>query len=373
MNESIIEIKSEPAGHTKRMYSFSVLLITYNHGPYIEQAIESVLTQQFHYDFQIVIGIDKSRDNTAEVCYRYATQYPKLIKLIEHTENVGMFENFFRTFQECEGKYIAILEGDDYWTDIQKLEKQFIFFERYPNCLMTAGLANQLENATAKLIVPRSYKVRQGKKFFKEDIILSNRFTTLTTAFRSSAINWNTFAKFKGVPHLDWCLYLSLNYTEQSFAYRFNDIFGTYRLHSGGVYSQITLEKRVINTAKTVYYLYEITNEAKHKWYLHYLYVNLLYKVHNLDVSNFPFYQEDLCIYEKKDKLRSAFLSMASVTCKKFLSGQTDLLFKVKALLSLVHQTKTSYSVYSRFFYYPFITLAACKYWLQKLLRTFNL
>ncbi len=107
----------------------SVCMITYNHENFIEQALESVLKQETDFPVEIVIGEDFSKDRTREICHDYATKYPGVIKLIATEHNVGMQKNFFRTYKECDGKYIAFIEGDDYWTDPLKLQKQINFLE----------------------------------------------------------------------------------------------------------------------------------------------------------------------------------------------------------------------------------------------------
>ena len=353
---------------TKGIYpfDFSVLVITYNHEPYLKDALESVLQQEFPYRLQIVIGLDKSPDNTAAVCHQYAQSYPDKIKLIEHADNVGMFENFFRTFQYCEGKYIAILEGDDYWTNKQKLLKQFHYFEKQPNCVLNAGFAQMLNEDKGKITQPRRPFFISGIKYQKDDIILANRFPTLTVALRASSIIWEKFALVKGTPHLDWPLYLSLHYRENDFAYKFNEVFGTYRIHEGGVYSQVSNQKRSANTGKTISYIHKITTESSFQWYLERLLVNLVLNLDEKVTQDIPMFNKELSIYEN-GHLKKSFLSQASNLGKKYLFGKGNNLFQFKSIISLVHQTKPSYRVYLQFIQYPYITLAVCKYWLVKL------
>lgn len=109
---------------------FSVMMITFNHEKFFSQAIESVLSQQFNGTTEIVIGVDKGTDNTLQISKRYQQQFPHLIKLIIHNENVGMYQNFMTVLKACTGRYIAILEGDDYWTEKKKLQIQYDFFKK---------------------------------------------------------------------------------------------------------------------------------------------------------------------------------------------------------------------------------------------------
>ncbi|MCI1188898.1 glycosyltransferase [Hymenobacter sp. DH14] len=107
----------------------SVSMITYNHSAYIAQAIESVMMQQTNFAVELVIGEDCSTDNTRAIIEEYQERYPGKIRLVTTPNNVGPNPNFFRTYQACGGEYIALLEGDDYWTDPQKLARQVEFME----------------------------------------------------------------------------------------------------------------------------------------------------------------------------------------------------------------------------------------------------
>tara|TARA_R110002012_G_scaffold78937_1_gene201073 strand:+ start:60143 stop:61033 length:891 start_codon:yes stop_codon:yes gene_type:complete len=110
-------------------------LLTYNQEAFIAQTIESIMGQITDFDYQLVIGEDHSPDSTRTICERYAKQYPDNIKLLPNLgSNVGLIANYMRTIKECDGKYIAICDGDDYWTDTQKLQNQVDFLETNPSC-----------------------------------------------------------------------------------------------------------------------------------------------------------------------------------------------------------------------------------------------
>src|SRR5512137_2891725 len=103
----------------------SVSMLTYNHAPYIAQAIEGVLRQKTNFAFELVIGEDCSTDGTREIVLAYAAEFPRVIRVITSERNVGSTKNSWRTFRACVGKYIAWCEGDDYWHDMGKLQLQF--------------------------------------------------------------------------------------------------------------------------------------------------------------------------------------------------------------------------------------------------------
>ncbi len=112
----------------------SVKMITYNHAPFIAQAIEGVLQQKTNFPFELVIGEDCSTDGTREIVHEYQTKYPGIIRVITSDKNVGMKTNGLRTLKACRGKYIAFCEGDDYWQSPHKLQKQVDYLEDNRDC-----------------------------------------------------------------------------------------------------------------------------------------------------------------------------------------------------------------------------------------------
>lgn len=111
----------------------SIHLLTYNHAKFIAQSIESVVNQQTSFPFEIVIGDDHSTDGTSQIVDQYAAQYPDLIKVVRGKTNGGPQPNSIRILENSQGKYMAALEGDDYWIDPLKLQKQVDFMEQNPD------------------------------------------------------------------------------------------------------------------------------------------------------------------------------------------------------------------------------------------------
>ena len=112
----------------------SVKMITYNHAPYIGQAIEGVLQQRVNFPIELVIGEDCSTDGTREIVLEYQKKYPDIIRIITSDKNVGARKNGSRTTKACRGKYVAFCEGDDYWQHPDKLQKQADYLENHPEC-----------------------------------------------------------------------------------------------------------------------------------------------------------------------------------------------------------------------------------------------
>jgi glycosyltransferase involved in cell wall biosynthesis len=120
------------------MRKISVCIVTYNHEPYIRACLEGAVSQQLNCEYEIVIGEDCSTDNTLAICEEFEQKYPNIIKLLKTPTNLGMMQNGARTAAACDGDYVAVCEGDDYWTDPHKLQRQFDFLEANPDYSMIA-------------------------------------------------------------------------------------------------------------------------------------------------------------------------------------------------------------------------------------------
>lgn len=113
----------------------SVYMTAYNHAKYICTAIESVVSQEAKFEYELVIGEDASEDTTREVCFSLQKKFPDKIRVLWSERNVNdVGGNHARVLARCRGRYIAFCEGDDYWTDDFKLQKQVDLMESNPSC-----------------------------------------------------------------------------------------------------------------------------------------------------------------------------------------------------------------------------------------------
>ena len=111
----------------------SVVMITFNQERYIAMAIESILKQKTKFDYELIIGEDCSSDDTRNICIRYQKLYPNKIHLTPGDKNLGPIQRFLATISFAKGRYIAICEGDDYWTDPRKLQMQYDVLKKNPS------------------------------------------------------------------------------------------------------------------------------------------------------------------------------------------------------------------------------------------------
>jgi glycosyltransferase involved in cell wall biosynthesis len=178
-------------------------MLTYNQQEYIAQAIESVLMQETNFNYQLVIGEDCSTDQTKEICKKYAAKNPDKIKLLLNERNLGLGANYVKTYKECTGKYVAICDGDDYWTDPLKLQKQVDFLEKNKDFSLVYTLNNnsypngELTNFRNKFI-PNNF----------EDLVKGNYIASVTALFRNEKLSPDLAYKIPSFPYGDWPTYL---------------------------------------------------------------------------------------------------------------------------------------------------------------------
>ena len=121
----------------------SVIVTTYNHEPYLAEALEAVLSQRCDFGVEIILGEDCSSDGTLGVCKTFADRYPNKITLITSTENVGWRANYRRCVEAARGELIAFCDGDDYWCDTGRLAEQVALMEQNPNVGLCYTLAER--------------------------------------------------------------------------------------------------------------------------------------------------------------------------------------------------------------------------------------
>lgn len=166
----------------------SVCMITYNHAGYIAQAIESVINQKVNFSFDIIIGEDFSTDETREICIDYQKKFPDIIKLQLNDNNLGIIRNFVQTLNSCTGKYIAICEGDDYWTDQYKLQKQIDFLESHSSYSASAHQSQVIHNKSNK----KSHLfsgIQEDRDFITKNLIGQRKFHTASFVFRAKILH----------------------------------------------------------------------------------------------------------------------------------------------------------------------------------------
>lgn len=219
----------------------SVLMITYNHEKFIAQALDSVLMQRVNFDYEIVIGEDRSTDATREIVLAYRDLHPDRIRLLLPEENLGMHRNFVETYRACRGQYVAMLEGDDYWTDSEKLQKQVEFLDRNPGCSICFHPVEVIGagNHGTSSVFPANF-TREVSTL--EDLVVENFIPNCSAVFRRGLVGeipgW-----FYTLRQGDWPFHV-LNALHGDIGC-LGEVMAVYRVHEGGVWSRESLPLRL--------------------------------------------------------------------------------------------------------------------------------
>jgi len=218
----------------------SVCCITYNHEKYIAQAIESLVMQKTSFKYEIVIGEDCSTDGTRKIVQCYCEKYPDKVKMITADTNVGAVNNQVRVLKALKGKYIAMCDGDDYWSDSSKLQKQVDILEQNAEVVICCNYSKVIDDDDKVIYEP------SGKEAFEytyQDLLEGRREETRI----SSAVIRNT-PEFKQMLENDWYyqsygtdvlikLYMTGHTGGKIFV--IPEVMTCYRLHNGGIYSMV--------------------------------------------------------------------------------------------------------------------------------------
>jgi len=212
----------------------SICMITYNHELFIKDAIEGVLMQQTSFPKKLIIGEDCSSDNTRSICEEYQKRFPHIIELLPSNRNIGMTANFIRTLQACKGKYIAICEGDDYWNDPNKIQKQVDFLDKNEDYILCHHDAIVYEESGRGLTNDRIMNLDSEIDHTTEDLVALNRVSTLTVVFRNNFIKEYPDYFFSFIT-ADWPLWIMLSKYGKLKYLPF--IGSVYRVHNNSVTS----------------------------------------------------------------------------------------------------------------------------------------
>lgn len=244
----------------------AVFMVTYNHADYIEQAISSVINQETHFPFKLFIGEDCSEDGTQGICLRYQKENPERICLFLNKDNLGAKKNAERVYKACldsGAKYIAMLEGDDYWTDSFKLEKQVEFLESnhdYSICFHNAEVVNS-ENK----ILRQYNNFETCSDFTISDLIKKNFISTASAMFRTENIKLIP-ENFPEIISGDWAIFL-LNAKKGKIHY-FNQCMSCYRQHDRGLWSSLSNREMILKGAEVMRQLDQMLDYEYHEEFI---------------------------------------------------------------------------------------------------------
>jgi glycosyltransferase involved in cell wall biosynthesis len=235
MNNSLLKV-CDQKWRDNEVPLVSIFSWTYNHRDYIKSSIDSILDQKTNFKIEIIIHDDASNDGTTEIIKEYEYKYPKIFNNILQKENQWSQGKSVmnQLFQKSQGRYIALMHGDDYWIDPLKLQRQVDFMEsnhEYNLVFTNFSILNQ--NSEKFSIKTHLDRFNSDKTFKCKDITYNNLIPTLTVLLRNNNLSYPK--KYETIYPGDWPLwvYLSLNGKIRYLNFKSS----VYRLHDNGVCS----------------------------------------------------------------------------------------------------------------------------------------
>ena len=268
----------------------SVCLITYNHEKFIAQALDSILMQEVNYEYEIVVGEDCSTDDTRKILLEYKERYPDKIRLILREKNVGHIENLLQTYKSCKGKYVATLDGDDYWISSHKLQKQVDFLECNNDYSIVFHPVIHLDEMDGKLS-RLTWPIDPKDVYTIEDLVKECFLHTAAVVYRNGLVanfpEWIHKTKMD-----DWTLHIL--HAQHGRIKCLNDVMAVYRIHGGGVWSRLEKPSKYLENVKFYKYVNSYFDKKydhliKPRLHYHYCVLSLLYyelALENEDTGN---------------------------------------------------------------------------------------
>ena len=221
----------------------SVVITAYNHEKYIAQCLESVLNQKGDFQVEVIVGDDFSTDNTREIVEEFQKRYPKIISVLSGEKNLGVIKNLKRCLNACSGKYIAICEGDDYWIDENKLQKQKDFLGVRNDCSMCFS-AILLYYEEDNLFVPHDAQASlKTDAITIEDLIQNNYIGNFSCCMYRADTVKKLPQRIYDLNTVDWMFNMAC--AQLGKIGFIQNQMSVYRLHSGGAWTSKTkIEKR---------------------------------------------------------------------------------------------------------------------------------
>ena len=215
----------------------SILVVTYNQEQYIRQCLDSIIGQNVNFDYEVIIGDDCSTDNTSAILDEYAAKYP-FIYVYHHPKNMGHVKNWECCLNRCQGEYIAILEGDDYWLDANKLQRQVDYLDAHPNVSLVITNILPVYEEGAK---QRDFEFeKMGERLWRREDVCGKGWYILS----SSSMFRNVFHDFsfpKEIYIADSYLFPYLLDVTDGLTYAFPEQMTAYRQHANNVSSKSSL------------------------------------------------------------------------------------------------------------------------------------
>ena len=247
----------------KEKLKLSILLVTYNHQHYLRQALDSLFQQRLDGPIEIVVADDRSTDNTFSIIQEYEGCDSRFIfKYLDNNENVGITKNYQRGFSACTGKYIAVLEGDDYWISPFKLQKQVEFLDTHWECNLCSVNYFVFQEAIAhyypRIAIGNAHRLISARELITDNIV--GNFSTCM--YRKSALENLPQALYETTSY-DWIINICV--ARDSLIGFLETPMSVYRLHTSGTWTQKSNVEKLQQQLDLIPTYDALTNQVFHE------------------------------------------------------------------------------------------------------------
>ncbi len=287
--------KNFPSQHGIKV---SILCPTYNHEKYISQALEGFVRQKTNFKFEVIIGDDCSTDRTPDIIQDYVDRYPDLFVFVRRNKNLGCRQNSLDLRRRVRGQYVALNEGDDYWTDPMKLQIQADYLDSHPECAVCFHpvLVIDEDKPKKQKVFPLIDQHLAGIKFSAEHLLRRNFIQTNSVMYRWQFHDLEDEGYTSHLQPGDW--YNHLLHAQYGQIHLLEKVMSVYRKHPGGVWStakdHITRMKKWGN--EHIHFFRTVNHNLVHKYHFH-----LLFSMKSMFIDLAKEYFEKLDIFNLYD------------------------------------------------------------------------
>ncbi len=254
----------------------SIAIITYNQEQYVQEMLNNIVSQVTDFKFEAIVSDDCSTDKTPEIIKEYANRYPDIIKPLFREKNIGVIRNYLDTLNLCDAEFVAICEGDDYWCDPYKLQKQVDFMEAHLDYALCYHPAKMIYvDEEHKPIIIGLSKNENPQSYY--ELIKANNIPANSVMYRAEYLKQELLKYPNDIYPPDWFTHISV--AKHGKIGYLPDVMYVYRWHSQGI-SHTTSD----NSAEEIHLKYGIKE------------VNFSYAVWNKIKDQFPQYYSDIFI-----------------------------------------------------------------------------
>jgi len=221
----------------------SIILITYNQEKYIRECLEGLIIQNLPSDYEIIIADDYSTDNTLVIIKETLDNYKLNYIILNSTGNLGITENYKRAYFACEGEYIAILEGDDYWTDPTRILHHIDFLDRHRECVMSFNRYVRFFEDDLNFDLSPFHSQDGFEYITSRDLARGNKLGNLSTCVIRASVFKKLDKEFFEMGFADWFLGLALG--QYGLIAKLKEVSSVYRIHSQGAWSSSSKTEQI--------------------------------------------------------------------------------------------------------------------------------